>query len=292
MQVSELEDFDTLSSLTGIKNWRTILCASNQVLLSQTGSSDLIYKLDQEPALKYAITGDQSITITPTLLPPSQKSVEEWNKGRALYKQLKRQTDKIQEKVTIKINDEDTETKDNATKESESDSNLDTAKDKTSKTTDKDETRGKRLVQKYRLNLFTGKRELMEVDDSSDSQKSSQEDSGKRNSQNTDKASPTDGNEDIVKSNESVVDTDILHSTPVMRKDSTELFELECTPIASGSGESGSQEEDVIPGSQEKVEQGFVTPKRIRPLRRLSTNTDKALRRALLSTQVKVRKPV
>ena len=71
----------------------------------------------------------------------------------------------------------------------------------------------------------------------------------------------------------------LLHSTPVLRRGSTDLFEPECTPIAG---------EKRVRSSQDDQGKDFMTPKRKRPIRRLSTQTDSTLRRAILSSQVKV----
>ena len=72
----------------------------------------------------------------------------------------------------------------------------------------------------------------------------------------------------------------ILHSTPV-RRSSSELFDPGCTPVAAGERAEGS----AIRSEQTGTE--FITPKRP-PLRRLSTNTESALRRAILTTETRV----
>ena len=73
---------------------------------------------------------------------------------------------------------------------------------------------------------------------------------------------------------------DILHSTPV-RRSSSELFDSGCTPIPAGKRAEGSA------SGSEQMGTEFVTPKRP-PLRRLSTNTESALRHAVLTTETRV----
>ena len=72
----------------------------------------------------------------------------------------------------------------------------------------------------------------------------------------------------------------ILHSTPV-RRSSSELFDPGCTPVSAGQRAEGSAVGSEQPGTE------FLTPK-CPPLRRLSTNTQSALRRAVLSTETRV----
>lgn len=299
LQVSELEEFESsVSALTGLKNWRIITCAGTSTQSSQAGSSDLIYKLDQEPALKYAITGDKSIIITPTLLPPSQKSIEEWHKGRLLFKQLKKENDKRNKKE--KLNKDADEYEKQTEKEFISKNSVKSKEQVPESTANVEEKdKGQKQTKKYRLNLFTGKRELMDVEDSdTSSQKSSQEDTEQKNDTDVtgsgDAASQPSSeslkdSNDTTKADATSGDPSVLHSTPVVRRQSTELFESECTPIASGG--SGSQEEthSSKESQREGAEAGFVTPKRIRPLRRLSSKTESTLRKAILSSQAKVR---
>lgn len=249
--------------------------------MSQTGSSDLLYKLDQEPALRYAITGDQSVIITPTVLPPSLKSVEEWNKGRLLYKQLKNEKQIIGKEENLKTDENDKNKPAQNIVKVDQEKYTDPGKNDIRFTEAK---KTKEVKKRFRLNLFTGKRELVEVEDS-DSQKSSQE---VQNSQKEEACRDASESGSQEKDNCSETPDDVLHSTPVMRRQSTELFVTECTPIADSPGESSSQEGEEPARSQEEGPAGFITPKRIRPLRRLSTNTDSALRRAILTTQIKV----
>ena len=72
----------------------------------------------------------------------------------------------------------------------------------------------------------------------------------------------------------------ILHSTPV-RRSSSELFDPGCTPVAAGERAEGSASRNEQTGTE------FITPKRP-PLRRLSTNTESALRHAILTTETRV----
>ena len=78
-------------------------------------------------------------------------------------------------------------------------------------------------------------------------------------------------------------DSGVMHSTPLLRRQSTELFDSACTPITAGLGTKQSQGSNTGAGAQE-----FVTPKPGRRMRRMSTNTETTLRRALLSTHAKV----
>lgn len=265
------------SSITGIKNWRTILCAKDSLLLSQTGSSDLLDQLDREPALKYAITGDQSVIITPCILPPPKKSVEKWNKARKEYKDLKIQASKNAE---LKEDDKEKETeKDKSIKNDGIDNTaINTDLEKTNVLTMQKDTESEFTV------IAKRQTDVKEVDDEGrvaqsdicelESMGSKLEDDMKSPAAEFDKfhTSPS------VDTKEGE-DSALLHSTPVLRRGSTELFEPECTPI---SGEKRALE------TQSEQGQDFVTPKRVKPLRRLSTNTDSTLRRAILSSQLKV----
>lgn len=150
--------------------------------------------------------------------------------------------------------------------------------------------------EKYRLNLFTGKREIVReseftvVTEKTHAKEKNEHDecvASVSNQENKETKidqeikSPTGELKDFQKlSQEGDDECDLLHSTPLLRRGSTELFELECTPI---TGQKRALDTNDDQGQE------FVTPKRIRPLRRLSTNADNALRRALLSLQVKVR---
>ncbi|XP_053396986.1 uncharacterized protein LOC123552830 [Mercenaria mercenaria] len=277
MLVKDLEEFDSSSflstsssslsssssSVTGIKNWRTILCAKDSLLSSQTGSSDLLEKLDTEPALKYAITGDQSVIITPCILPPSKKTVEKWYKGRKAYKNLKNQARKVSKEEEDKeeigekskediFSDSEKLNPPDAKQETDIEFTKVTAKRKTN-IKDKNEQDTKVLLEnleksKVDEDIISPAAELDELNRS---------------------RRLSDNQED---------DASLLHSTPVLRRGSTELFEPECTPITGEKRPLGSQGDQ---GGE------FVTPKRIRPLRRLSTNTESTLRRAILSSQVK-----
>lgn len=150
--------------------------------------------------------------------------------------------------------------------------------------------------EKYRLNLFTGKREIVRegkftvvtekthTKDKNEHDKTVASVSNQENKESKidqEIKSPTVVLEDFQRpSQECDNECDLLHSTPLLRRGSTELFEPEFTPI---TGAKRALDTDDDQG------QGFVTPKRIRPLRRLSINADNALRRVILSSQVKVR---
>jgi len=327
LQVCELEEFVTsVSSVQGLQHWRltagthrhwttqqtgsktaqtgstsqtssTPLQAGSPPLetgltsptgftsLSQTGWSDLL--LENQPGLKYAITGDQSVIITPCLPPPKPRAVRDWNKGRMLYKQVKQKQDILE----------------NAAQKAEN------------KPTIEKEVVTKKKKGGYRLNLFTGKREWMSQEES-DSQPSSQElqtdrktdtesqgttHVSKKHKPDVNKTTPLKG---IVQGNLSLTtlehsqgtqepsqteDESILHSTPLLRRQSTDLFEPECTPIAAGTQPTPGNKSQGSQGSQGgQGNEEFVTPHRARPLRRLSTNTAATLRRAILNTQMKV----
>ncbi|KAL4233690.1 DNA polymerase zeta catalytic subunit [Mactra antiquata] len=304
--VKDLNEFDSTVS-SGIKHWRRILCTEDSVLSSQTGSSDLLDKLDEEPALKYAITGDQSVIITPCNLPPSFKTVENWNICRKVYQNAKIQakqkekenknqsSDKSEENVSSKKVVEKCE-------ENIKGKNQENIKDK-SEVQDKIDD-----PDKYRLNLFTGKRELVSesaftkivdkdehvldnivegitVKNETQAMMSRKE-SGDGTNPDAQKRLEVDNlsqkSQETLSSPVSVSEKelDVLHSTPMLRRGSTELFEPDCTPISS-TGKRLSE-------SQEDATGSFLTPKRIKPLRRLSTNTDTQLRRALLTSQMKL----
>ncbi|KAH3835832.1 hypothetical protein DPMN_109198 [Dreissena polymorpha] len=299
--VSELEEFESAETfVTGLKNWRIILSSGSQMSSSQTGSSDLLQKLDQEPSMRYAITGDQSVIITPCLLPPLVKSVQQW---------LKEKTKSVSVTKT-----------ENKKQISDDNSKLALNEDKQKKT--KVENNGKSKLSvgierkngSYRLNLFTGKREWTSQSDS-DSPHSSQESEVKKlktkHFAEKDNSVPTkhdkeyddeftaiktqddshtererkllegkESQEDIA--DDASQDSGVLHSTPLLRRQSTELFDSACTPITAGLGTKQSQGSNNGAGAQE-----FVTPKPGRRMRRMSTNTETTLRRALLSTHAK-----
>ncbi|XP_052808091.1 uncharacterized protein LOC128236972 isoform X1 [Mya arenaria] len=304
--VSELEEFEpTCPSVQGLRHWREAACSTSQLSFSQTGAQDLLQKLQQEPALKYAITGDQSVIITPCLLPPSMKSIKLWNKGRQLYTDIKHKKNEI---------------KDSNHANGKQISEVKTKKQLELKDTEKSQTQEKKKGS-YRLNMFTGKREWNSQSDSISPQSSQEgernKDTNKRNKMDTqeyqqakkagnqytpeskkaktdnftpikppavEKSAETPESSQPTDEHSQTEDTNILHSTPMLRRQSTDLFESEYTPIA-GSREPELSQDD---SKDERECQGeFVTPKRIRPLRRLSTNTETTLRRAILSTQMK-----
>ena len=258
-------------------------------------------RLEKEPALKYALTGDKNIVVTPCLLPPPKSKVKEWCKGRALYKALKRQTG---------IPNIRTE-------------NVDSADSERNRTQEPDGIAGERQLEDVRLNLFTGRREAVhEPSDLNEEDKPpflvrEEPDLGEmedgpsklRDSKVTrnrpEAEDVTTGLSPLIKQPR-LDDSSLLHSTPmVKRRSSADLFEASYTPIATDrvsptldgnrltpAVDSSGRVTPTQEGEGQKEEQsgeGFVTPKRIRPpLRRLSTNTDTSLRRAIINTQMKV----
>ena len=275
LQVKSLKDFETAGKFDGLVNWRNTICVKENLFASQQDNDSLFDRLEKEPALKYALTGDRNIIVTPCLLPPSKSKVEEWFKGRKLYKALKKQS------VIVKT--------DNVIKD---------VLDKTSPDDDEHYESGEVC-----LNLFTGKREVVHNGQSEDDKPPLlvKEESNDIKVNDSDKAG-ADVSESKVRdsggideeldisppSKQSRLDeTAQFHSTPLTRRSSTDLFESGCTPI--GSCRETPTVEDEGNKEEDQSEMGFVTPKRIRPpLRRLSTNTESTLRRAIINTQMKV----
>ena len=301
LQVKCLREFNTAGKTEGLLSWRNLFCVKENLFSSQREDDDsLCDRLEKEPALKYALTGDKNIVVTPCLLPPSKCKVKEWCKGRTLYKALKKQT------VIPDIRTENVD--------SNSEPN---------KTQEPDITAGERQSEDVRLNLFTGKREVVhEPCDLTEEDRppilvreephhsegvrglSKFRDSKTTRNRQEDEDMAVDLSPSVKQPR--LDDSSQLHSTPMMkRRSSADLFEASYTPIATdrvtptldgttpavdSSGRvTPTQEEDVK--QEEQLGQGFVTPKRIRPpLRRLSTNTDTTLRRAIITTQMKVNK--
>lgn len=256
-------------------------------------NSSLCDRLEREPALKYALTGDKSVVVTPCLLPPSKSIVREWFKGRQLYKAWKKQT------VIPDIKTESGDTN-----------------SEPSRTPDSDNAEGSRLSD-VRLNLFTGKREVAHVHSDLTEppvlvrEEPHDHDIEDVNVLRESKAARSKQEEEDIDIRMSPLekqprldDSSQLHSTPVTRRSSSDLFDSYCTPIPSGGITPGlegdgrvmsASEGSVTPTLDQKEEnrsgQHFVTPKRIRPpLRRLSISTESALRRAIITSQMKVYK--
>ena len=267
-----LKDFETAGKIEGLITWRNLICAKETLFASQKDNDNLFDRLEKEPALKYALTGDKNVTVTPCLLPPSKSKVEEWLKGRKLYKALKKQP------VIVKTDNVD----DNVSPDSA----------------------GQSEPGEARLNLFTGKREVdhetnKEISDKHPVLFKEELQYNIKATEGTDVAALSESREDRETNDDDELgispplkksrldEYSQFHSTPVTRRSSSDLFESGCTPIGSGRvtptiGDEEDKEED-------QSEAGFITPKRIRPpLRRLSTNTESTLRRAILTTQMKV----
>ena len=299
-----MREFDTAGKIEGLLSWRNLFCAKENLFSSQQEeSTSLCDRLEKEPALKYALTGDKTIVVTPCLLPPPKNKVEEWCKGRVLYKALKRQTG------IPKIRTENVET----------DSEPNRSQERDSVTTE-------RQLEDVRLNLFTGRREVIHkhnglIEEDKPPVLVREEPDlvdikdGPPKSRIT--KSSSDDDDDVMglsplSKQPRLDDSSQLHSTPmVKRRSSADLFDASYTPIAAdresptfdgnrptpaidSSGrvtptgrETPTQEGEVQ--TEGHSGEGFVTPKRIRPpLRRLSTNTERSLRRAIINTQMKV----
>ena len=258
-------------------------------------------RLEKEPALKYALTGDKNIVVTPCLLPPPKSKVKVWCKGRALYKALEKQTGI----PNIRTENVDSDSETNRTQEP-------------------DIIAGERQLEDVRLNLFTGRREVVhEPSDINEEDKppilvreepdlSEMEGGASKLREGKVTRNRPDVDDDMAMALSPSIkqprldDSSQLHSTPmVKRRSSADLFEASYTPITTDrvspmldgnrltpAVDSSGRVTPTQEGEGHKEEQsgeGFVTPKRIRPpLRRLSTNTDTSLRRAIINTQMKV----
>ena len=272
-----MNEFETHGKSEGLINWRNSFCAKENLFSSQRDES-LSDKLVIEPALKYALTGDRKSIVTPCLLPPSKSKVKEWLKGRKLYKALKKKLS-----VIPAIYAEDTGAK------SEN-------KDEPSKVRDSDLTAADQSKPgEACLNLFTGKREIIhEARDLPDKDAPPvlvREEPYNGEEVNEESESKQRGDDSELEisppfKQKKLDDSSQLHSTPLTRRSSTDLFESGCTPIGGDGRMTPTMEVD---DKKEEEPSGFVTPKRIRPpLRRLSTNTESTLRRAIITTQMKV----
>ena len=366
MQVKDLEDFQHLANTTGLKDWRTMLCVNDNVFMSQSDSRlSFTEQLEKFPQLKYALTGDRSVVICPFDVPPSNKQVTDWCKGKKLYKDLKNQALQTeQNKDHGKQGKKDRV--ENVAKVTES--NCATSKEEKERT--KSPLRETIKGDKLRLNLFTGKREFFADEESinlvqNDNKPVKGRDCRVRASDelllnsptididmessftdlpkiNIEEGTPVAGLDDKaitpvtglhafprtpvtgpqaqvgapvtglhtqprtpvtglhtqprtpvagsqtqigtpVTGSQNVEDDDFLHSTPLLRKESTELFEPECTPIP--------EERKPMDVDDAGDVDHFVTPKRLKSLqtkRSSSSGSSRSLRQAFMNTQLKV----
>ncbi|XP_071115137.1 uncharacterized protein [Haliotis cracherodii] len=81
-RVRDLEEFETSAGTEGLKNWRSVFAADNNLFSSQT-IEPLWEKLDKDPEFKFMLSEDRHIAITPCNLPPRGKDVKHWFETKA-----------------------------------------------------------------------------------------------------------------------------------------------------------------------------------------------------------------
>ncbi|KAK7493090.1 hypothetical protein BaRGS_00015611 [Batillaria attramentaria] len=267
-RVAELEEVALPSGVTSLREWQTLLAAESDVLPSQasTGAGSvpesLRDRLHQDPQLRCLLTGDSPCVITPVLPPPSHAAVSAW-----IEEKLKGLVDIQSEK---EVTSSGVRQKDEESARS-SDTETSTLVDEPSVLSTSGEEEAL-LFTKLREKEGKGGVISEATSAAPPTQKDSQAEDEEAGSPPKRPRLESDG---------------VMHSTPV-RRASAELFETGCTPIASVSSKDSSAQPGEGEGksSEGAARDEFVTPKRP-PLRRLSTNTESALRRAIHTSQPK-----
>ncbi|KAL8581748.1 hypothetical protein ACOMHN_043166 [Nucella lapillus] len=244
----------------GLGAWRALKVADSPLLFSQqqqrpstSSSSSSSLSLHSEPQLRFALAGDHPCVITPVRPPPSCSRVAAW-----LKETLQKMSPSCG-KTQLKSPERGEEA---WGREGETSMPLDIdvpVEEEVGVSRDSDGE-----DEEEEDSMFTRLRDRTMKPVQSTSRKVAGSDEDRLHGSSTPKRQRLD-EEGIIR-----------HSTPVGRRSSSDLFDLTCTPISAGrKGESSG-------GQGETTDSGFVTPKHP-PLRRLSTNTQAALTKAMLT---------
>lgn len=288
------------NGVTGLRDWQTILAADSDILPSQApgvnaATESLRDRLEQEPQLRYLLIGDAPCIITPVLPPPSHAAVSAWIEKKLQGLALDRHNRED------RLRGGDCRTSGDAPLSPDTQASISMLAGESSLLSSSDEedtllfTKLKDIEGNPRLeplvcaatgtvgSTVSGCMPMGVKDETEQGTKTSEATSTAAHSIKPDESEGNDHSSTPAKRQRLHTDR-VMQSTPV-RRSSRELFETGCTPIAAQdspvqAGESGVRTTEG--GGREE----FVTPKRP-PLRRLSTNTESALRRAINTSQSK-----
>ncbi|KAL3883653.1 hypothetical protein ACJMK2_029895 [Sinanodonta woodiana] len=312
--VKHLEEFQSLSSrMDGLSTWRKVLSAKDKLFSSQCERENIFEKFQKDLDFRFAITGDIPVIISPCKLPPAKKKVEDWLKGRKLSKYLKNtdmntlkeeQHNKILDVYVVNQNTKDTEA-DLVEKKLKppqnnygTDANLGLdlgslgqysstkeSKDAQSEQSPFDESSPKVNSPEFIIEPLSVQQVLSPgpiKDPPEISLEPSQETHERCLSPAVSKECFEKGLSPTLHGTK-LDESSLLHSTPHSRRTSIDLFESVCTPIIEDR-KTLQPDQEVATAS---AVAGFVTPKRIKPFsRRLSSNAEKSLRRAIITNQM------
>lgn len=236
-QVKDLEEFTTCTDYEALKSWRAISMAGSVISPSPSEDLSLLEEIEREPRMRFALTGDSPLIMSPCLPPPTRDKVATWLRSQKTYRKMATVQSDIHD-----VNRDDVARKKDILRESiEDNSDLSGS--------DEDE------------------RAIFSLSSLSDSDQNEEQDTS---------AVKITVDHDVTTYKNHYNDTRTrLHSTPLLRKSSTDLKNPTLTPICREAKMKSSDSAC------------FTTPQHIKPVALTSTGKGR-LRQSLFQKQLQV----